>query len=198
MDVCGPLSLEQLDLVSPSLDALAFSLDDPIWSTACIRYAGGAGRLVLASSTFGSTERTAQAKGSIGFAAKAVPAVIRSAAANDTVSFSGASWFERIRGGDLRPSDRLTFAATGLGGYDANAAASAVLSLTTATYGVITAAGFGTGSLTVTTAAEPHIDGEGWVVTVTAPEAWVPAPKASDLWTLVSPNPTRENWNLQQ
>ncbi len=42
-DVCGPFTLEQLDLFGGNLDALPYSLDDPIWtlSTTCVLYGEG-------------------------------------------------------------------------------------------------------------------------------------------------------------
>jgi hypothetical protein len=39
-DVCGFTTLESLDTFG-SLDSLAFSLDDAVWSTACIKYGDG-------------------------------------------------------------------------------------------------------------------------------------------------------------
>jgi hypothetical protein len=43
-DVCGPFTLEQLDLFGGNLDTLAFSLDDSIWTltTTCVLYGDGA------------------------------------------------------------------------------------------------------------------------------------------------------------
>lgn len=42
-DVCGPFTLEQLDLFGGNLDALEFSLDSPIWesTTTCVFYVDG-------------------------------------------------------------------------------------------------------------------------------------------------------------
>jgi hypothetical protein len=42
-DVCGPFTLEQLDLFGGNLDTLAFSLDDAVWTSAntCVLYGEG-------------------------------------------------------------------------------------------------------------------------------------------------------------
>jgi hypothetical protein len=59
MDVCGPFTLEQLDLFGGNLDALPYSLDDVIWTlnTTCVHYGNGAvnSAAIVTAGAFNST-----------------------------------------------------------------------------------------------------------------------------------------------
>lgn len=183
MDVCGPFTLEQLDLFGGNLDTLAFSLDDAIWTlnTTCVHYGNGevnsAATVTAGASNSTSTQVAITSAGTVTASVariQHVEGVITSAAtvAGDALRIrvvDGAITAQGLMSGSLSP----TFSGEGL-----ILAQGSVTAL--AGYIVEVAAVISSDAEVVCNAYKM---GDEWVLVADQPNTWSNISVQSNTWT---------------
>lgn len=183
MDVCGPFTLEQLDLFGGNLDALPYSLDDAIWtlSTTCVHYGNGAVNSVATVTAGASNSTTAQ--GAITSAGTVTASVARIQHVESILTAAATVDCDAIR---IRTVDG-TITATGT--------MSGSLSPTFSGEGIILAQGSLTAlagyiveaSVAVASNAEVVCNaykmGDEWVIIADQPNTWGDVAVQSNTWT---------------
>jgi hypothetical protein len=173
MDQCGPWTLEDLDLFSPSIDALSFSLDSDVWNTACFRYGEGSVASIGFVTADGLRERTVN--GAINSAATVTAEASRILDVQGFVTASGTV---------VTAADRLRVVS---GAIAASGFVSAVAG-TTQDSAVVTKVMNGVATITANGAvvATLYKYGEEWVIVPDEATTWTASSIQSDTWTVVS------------
>ncbi len=182
-DVCGPFTLEQLDLFGGNLDALPFSLDDAIWTltTTCVLYADGA--VTSAGTVNTGTSVTSDVQGLIVASGNVAALVARIQEVTGAIDAAGTFTSDAVR---IRVVDGV-ISAQGLMSGDANAtfgptdAITASGSLTAlAGYVVDAAAGISSNAQFICTVYKM---GDEWVLVPDQPNTWSDIAVQSNTWT---------------
>lgn len=182
-DQCGPWTLEQLDLFSPSIDALAFSLDDPIWESADTCILDGAGSVAGDGNVNSSVSAIFGVSGAVNAVATVTTDADRQITASADISASGVV----VAQGSLIHvvSGSITAEATVvvIASYDA-----IVVALVGAAGFVATGAsrirhGQGSWSANGNVAANAYKFGEEWSTVGDEANTWTPVAAVNDLWT---------------
>jgi hypothetical protein len=184
-EVCGPFTLEQLDAFG-SLDSLAFSLDNAVWTSADVCILEASSSVTGTGSTSAFVTRITESSASVSGAGTTSGAGIRVAVASASVSGQGSSTGEAIRM-RLSSASVLGEASTdALGGVEYSAEGIVIGYGEATTETQVDYAGLASTTGTASCSMIGIRLGENWSTVTASDDTWTDVPSNDNTWTEVS------------